>query len=123
MTSKDLKELVLEFIEDLRDNVFTSPDERGDMMLIEFFFKRLHEDMVMKHIVDNLLPHKQKVISRDETFFVNNTIIFKGIPEDRIDHYVEYVKHKERISDDSRDTIYLYFEEMIKIAEKTKKQK
>jgi len=119
----DLKLLIKDFIEDLRDNVFTTDDERGDMMLVEFFFEKLHPEMVMKHVVDNLLPHKSKVARRDETFFLDNRIIFSGIPEDRIDHYAEYINHRERISDDNRATIYEYFDEMIKIAEAYKKDK
>ena len=95
MSSEDLHSMILDFVEDLRDNVFTTPDEQGDMMLIEFFFKRLHPASAMKHVIDNLLPHKKKVAMRDETFFLQNKIIFSGIPDDRIDHYAQYIEHKD----------------------------
>jgi len=123
MSSEELKTLILDFISDLKDNVFVTPDEQGDMMLIEFFFQRLHPDMVMKHIMTNLVPHKKRVTTRDETFFLDNRVIFTGIPEDRIDHYANYVRNRGSISEENRDTIYQYFEEMIRIAEDHRKRK
>ena len=119
----DMQTTVLEFIEDLKENVFTEADEQGDFMLVEFFFKRMHRESVMHHIINSVLPWKKKINKRDEEFFLKNVDLFKGLPEDRISHYGKVIAQGNRVSDDDRVTIWAYFDTMVAIAEGYKKNK
>lgn len=122
MTTADLKSMIMDFIDDVKDNVFTSNEERGDMMLVAFFFNKLHPDMVLHHVVNALLPHKDKVVSRQEGFFLENKFLFSGLPNDRVEYYMNLIRNGG-ISDENRKTIYEYLDIIISIAEKCKKNK
>ncbi len=118
----DMQTTVLEFIDDLKENVFTESSEQGDFMLVEFFFKRMHREKIMNHIIASILPWKKKIIVRDEDFFIKNTDIFKGLPDDRVTHYGKVITGA-RVSEDDRVTIWSYFDTMVAIAEEYKKNK
>lgn len=120
---EDLKSTVLDLIIDLKNNIFTLEDEKGDLMLVEFFFKRLHPENIMQHVVKYILPWKKKIEKRNEDFFLNNKNIFKGLPEDRIDHYGEIIAESDRVDDDDKIVIWEYFDTIIEIAESYKKRK
>ena len=123
MSCKDLKETLLDFIADLKDNIFYTNEEKGELMLVEFFFKRLHTGRVMQHILKHVVPHKKMIKNRDLDFFIENRSIFSGLPEDRIDHYSDVLSHQTKIDDDDMNVIWQYFETMIAIAEQYKKNK
>ena len=71
----DMRETVLGLISDLKENVFTKRDEQGDFMLVEFFFKRMHPEKIMQHIIAHILPWKAKIHAREQDFFIKNTNI------------------------------------------------
>ncbi len=122
ITTSDLKRLILDFIQDVKDNISTTNEERGDMMLVEFFFKQLHPDMVLYHVINALLPHKDKVIARTEGFFMENRFLFSGLPGDRVEYYVNHIKNGY-INAEDRKVIYEYFDTIIAMAEILKKKK
>lgn len=118
--SDQLKDTILDFIKDVKDNVLTQKDEQADMMLVDFFFSRLHPEMVQQHVVKALLPHKDKVKNRDEKFFLQNKFLFSGLPQDRLNYYMTKIRG-DFLSKEDRDTIYEYLDLIIALAEKKKK--
>ena len=120
---EDAKSTILDFIGDLKDNIFDSEEEQGDLMLAEFFFKRMHPERVIDHIVRHILPYKAKIKKRDVNFFLENRKIFAGLPEDRIDYYSEIIATGDRLSDEDRKAIWDYFDAFVSLAEYYRKVK
>lgn len=112
----DLYQTTSEFISDLA-SIFTYETEKGDMSVIEFFYKRLHKDRVMSHTRDKLLPWKSYIDARDIEFFNENRYIFGGLPEDRISYYTDLIVSKKRLSDEDLDACWAYLDTMIACAE------
>ena len=120
---EDIKNTILELIGDLKDNIFESEEEKGDLMLVEFFFKRMHPERVIDHIVSHALPHKNKIKNRDINFFIENRKIFAGLPEDRIDYYCNMIAVGEKLTDEDRQVIWSYFDTFVALAESYRKTK
>ncbi len=119
----DMKSTILDLISDLKENVFTHSDEQEDLMLVEFFFKRLHPERVMQHIIKKVIPHKNKICSRNIDFFVYNKAIFAGLPDDRIAHYGHIITETNRLDKEDKKVIWEYFDTILELAEDYKKRK
>jgi hypothetical protein len=115
------KTTVLELIGDLKDNIFDRSDEKGDLMLVEFFFKRMHPERVIEHISKFTLPHKDQIQSRNLNFFLENKEIFAGLPADRVEYYSVMIAKGSRLSEEDRQIIWAYFDTFIALAESYEK--
>jgi len=120
---EDAKNTILELIGDLKDNIFDQEEERGDLMLVEFFFRRMHPERVIDHVSAFALPHKLQIKNRDINFFLENRKIFSGLPEDRIDYYSNMIAVGTKLSEEDRQTIWDYFDLFITLAESYRKVK
>jgi len=116
-----LKTTILDLISELRNYIFDSPEEKGDLFLVEFLFKKLSPEKIMQHIITHVLPWKKQIKNRDEKFFLENRKIFQGIPEDRIAHYGRVIVNEERILKEDRESVWEYFDVIICLAESYKK--
>jgi len=118
---------ILEFIADLRDNVFTNPIDQGDLDLIQFFFKKLSDHDISNHVVQHILPYKTEIRDRNVEFFIKKkNEIFKGLPQDRVNYFVNLVKTPEPqggLSDEDREAAWCYFDTLLTLSEKYKKDK
>jgi hypothetical protein len=111
------KTTVLELIGDLKDNIFDKIEEKGDLMLVEFYFRRMHPERVISHVSKLALPHKDKIQARDLNFFLENKEIFAGLPSDRIEYYSSMIAAGSRLSSEDRKIIWAYFDTFIALAE------
>lgn len=118
---EDIKNTLLDFISDLKTEVFIEEVEQGELFIVEFFFERLHPERCMNHIIDYLLPWKRQVRNRDMEFFKENRHIFEGLPEDRIDYYSNKILTK--VDQESIEVMWEFFDTMIELAETYKKNK
>ena len=129
MTSKrvdvleDTQATILDLVHDLKENVFSSSDEQGDLMMVEFFFKRMHQERIMEHIIQQILPHKNKIKDRNIDFFLSNRVLFAGLPSDRVDYYSNIIATGSRLCSDDRDVIWQYFDTLLALAESYRKIK
>lgn len=119
----DLKNTILDLVGVLRDEMLTEPDEQGDLMMVEFFFKRMHPESVMQHVIQHVLPHAVRIKKREQGFFLDNRAIFSGLPDDRIDHYTQIVANSDRLDKDDRQEVWDYFDTIVALAECYRKQK
>ena len=120
----DMKKTVLEFIGDLKDNVLTAPEDQGDLVLVEFYFNRMHPLMLMEHIIKHVAPHRQQIESRNVQFFIEQKDkIFANLEPSKVDYFAKMcsVEGKEGIGAENRDVIWAYFDTMLCIAAKYKK--
>lgn len=118
---QDQKTTILELISDLKQNVFTQQNEQGDLVLVEFFIKRLHPERIMSNIVKNVLPHDKQISKRDSKFFISNKTIFSGLPQDRVDHYSYIIANK--LNTEDLEVIWEYFDTIVSLAKVYKKNK
>jgi len=121
--SIEAKNTMIDLIINLRDDIFTSHEEKNDLIAVEFYFKNFHHDTIMNHFINKVLPYKKQIINRDVQFFLKNDSIFAGLPEDRINYYSKIVASGKRISEDYRITIWEYFDSLIALAELYQKNK
>lgn len=118
----DVKRTILEFLDDLRDNVFENDaGAKGDIMLVEMFFKRMHEERVMNHVISKILPHNEKIRNRDLSYFETNMDIFAGLPEENLKKYSRVIT--KDLNDDDINIIWEYMETILILAEDYRKYK
>jgi hypothetical protein len=118
----DIKNTQLEFIADLKENVFSGMIEQGELFTVAFFFERLHPERAMDHVVSHVLPWKKHIRARNEQFFLDNKHIFEGLPADRVDYYSTKLAGPD-IDQESRDVMWDFFDTMVALAEEYKKNK
>ena len=119
----DIKKTVLEFLQDLKDNIFLKPDEKGDLMICEFYFQRLHPRDTMNHIINKVLPHEEEIKNRKASFFIKKKKeIFKDLPDERVDYFANLIESGE-IGKENLLVLWSYFDTMIKIASDYRKIK
>jgi hypothetical protein len=118
-----LKSTLLEFISDLKDNVLSSDEEKNDAIYVKLFFDGMKPEEIMKRFVDLALPHRDKLVARNDAFFVSeSSVLFKEIPAAKVklfkSKWLVIRKNKEHL-----DTIWQYFDSMIAAVEKHEKCK
>ena len=118
----DLKNVMMEFIADLR-RIFTSRDEQRDLMLIELYFDNLSNGRIMQHMIKKVLPYDSIIVERDANFFINHDSLFQTLPKFRARHYKEFWKGTEgkTLSPENKNAIWAYFDTILEIVKGYKK--
>ena len=118
----DLKNVMMEFIADLR-RIFTSRDEQRDLMLIELYFDNLSNGRIMQHMIKKVLPYASIIVERDANFFINHDSLFQTLPKFRARHYKEFWKGTEgkTLSPENKNAIWAYFDTILEIVKGFKK--
>ena len=118
----DLKNVMMEFIADLR-RIFTSRDEQRDLMLVELYFDHLSNGRVMQHMIKKVLPYASIIVERDANFFINHDSLFQTLPKFRARHYKEFWKGTEgkSLSPENKNAIWAYFDTILEIVKGYKK--
>ena len=118
----DLKNVMMEFIADLR-RIFTSRDEQRDLMLVELYFHNLSNGRVMQHMIKKVLPYASIIVERDADFFINHDSLFQSLPKFRARHYKEFWKGTEgkSLSPENKNAIWAYFDTILEIVKGYKK--
>lgn len=123
----DLQNTVIDLIRDLRENIFSQAEEEGELMLVEFYYKRLHPEQVMQQIIKHVVPYTQQISERKLSFFIENEGIFTGldkvISEDKIIHYRHILASGERFDEEDKEAVWNYFDVFVSLAEQYRKIK
>lgn len=114
--SFDLRQMIFDMVTDL-ENVFSRPEEKGDLGIILFYIKKQHPDSIMKFAIKNLLPYKTHIESRSLEFFAINTYIFTGLPDEKVEYYTKEIVTNKRLSDSDMDMLWEYLNAIIALAE------
>jgi hypothetical protein len=121
----DMQLTVNEFISDLRENIFTSATDRGDILLVEFFFKKMDSRTLMNHIVAHVLPYAEEIKNRNLNFFnEEKRNIFAGLPNDRVDYFASLLNNDSApgsVNAENKTIIWQYFDTMVAISKNYKK--
>lgn len=109
-----------------RDQLVTFLDEiidqfptECDFVLIRMFIKdQIPVHDILGRFIRDILPLKEHVEKREETFFLNNTLLYTGgnISDDKINHFQE-LWQSDKLDADDRETIWTWMECFIKISD------
>lgn len=113
---KDFREQLVNFL----DEIIEQFPMESDFVLIRMFIKdQIPVHDVLGRFIKDILPLKEYVKNRDESFFLDNQILYIGgnINEDKIDHFKTLWK-SNHLDKDDKDTIWKWMDCFIKIANK-----
>ena len=124
---EDIKLTVLELVADFRDNIFTKPAEQGDLLIVEFFFKKASAVTIADNIVLHVLSRRKQIENREVAFFIaKKKEIFQNLPADRVEYFANLVQKSEKdggMNDEDKEAVWAYFDTLIQLAEEYKKNK
>ena len=110
----DFKNNFVNFIDEL---IQQFPNEK-DLIIFRIFLKdQVPIEEVMKRFVEKLLPLKENVKKRDETFFINNNVLFGDSNSDKVGHF-SALWQSSRLDKDDKDIIWSWVDLFIRLAEK-----
>jgi hypothetical protein len=122
---KLLKKNVSELLNEIKQNIFTSPSEQADIAMAEFGISCIPERDLMQNIIQTVLPFSEQIRKRDINFFTSQKYtIFEGLPTDRVDYFEKLIITPENqggMSNEDKDVIFEYFDQFVTLAEEYKK--
>lgn len=116
--SKILTEFKNALIQFLDEMILSFPHE-GDLIVSRIFIKdQFPIEIIMNFFVSSLLPHKEMVVRRDEKFFLENDVMFKGLHnEDKVNHF-KRLWTSPHLDSDEKEIIFKWFDLFLGFAEK-----
>lgn len=91
-----------------------------DFVIIRIFIKdQIPVEDVIGRFIRDLLPLKQIIKDREESFFIENTVLYSGgnISNQKIDHFKELWK-SDQLDASDRNVIWSWMDLFIALAEK-----
>lgn len=111
------KEQMVQFLDELIESF---PDQ-ADFVIFRIFIKdQIPIASVMNYIVNKLLPLRELVKNRDETFFLDNNILFDSMDSkksNKINQFQNLWKSSQ-VSKDDKDVLWLWFDTFLALANK-----
>lgn len=112
----DLYNIITAFIDDLTQ-LFSDDEEVRDLTLISIFLTAQNPEVIMKGAIENLLPHKNQIETKNIDFFNNNRYIFSSLPQDRVEHYGYVITKSSRLDEDDIESLWEYVTLMLQLTE------
>jgi hypothetical protein len=96
----------IQFIDELLEQFPNEPD----LIIIRVFFQNeVPVTSVAESFIVNVLPYKEMIKKRDETFFLENNHMFGMLDGGKVSHFKK-LWTSERLDDDDKDTIWQWFD-------------
>lgn len=84
MIMKKFKESMLEFLDELTEQY---PQE-GDLIVLRFFIdEQIPLETLIEQFIKFVVPFREKIEKKDESFFLENDNIFGSSPKDKVIHF------------------------------------
>lgn len=116
---KQFKNTLISFLDEL---IGQFPQE-GDLVIFRIFLKdKTPISTVLNYFIENILPFKQMVVDRNETFFLNHCSLFEQ-NENRKDKVNKFKKlwTSSQLDDDDKKVIWEWFDSFVFLAERYQK--
>ena len=120
---EETKNTIIDLIVDLKDNIFYKTNEKQDLIVVEFFFRRLNANEIISYVTSEIIPLKSKIQERDVNFFIENKYLFIGLPESKVEYYTSIIVNSDRLTTEDREVIWNYFDLLIALSESYTKNK
>lgn len=106
------KKNLIEFFDDLIEQY---PQE-ADLIMFRFFLsEQIPVETLMQRFIQYVLPHRQKIISRDEAFFISNDNIFGSSPKEKVIHFKNlYIG----MNAENREMLFQWFDSFLMLVDK-----
>ena len=111
-----------EFIDDMRENIFTAPEEEEELLWGECWLTSSQPGKILHLVVKHLLPHRQAIREKNLRFFLDNQFIFRGLPPERVKYYSTKLA-SGGVPEEDTDVCFQFLSTMVDIAEKSEKSK
>jgi hypothetical protein len=108
---RDLIENLKEFLSNLLEIL---PDEEDLVIMRIFLIDQVPIDLLITQINKFVVPYKDKIKKRNESFFLNEDGIFGKIDGKKILHFKDIWK-SDKLSSDNREIIFVWFDHFINI--------
>lgn len=120
MSEVQLLNVLRKDLQNFLDDLIESFPQEGDFILIRHLLSnQLSIKYVMNYIVTVLLPLRDKITNRDNTFFLDNNILFEQLDGGKVNHFKNI--WKSDLSDEERECIWKWFDRFILLADKYNK--
>ena len=120
------EELKIQIMQEFRNQLVNFLDElieqfprETDFVIIRIFIKdQIPMSDVLGRFIRDLLPLKQQVKNRNESFFIENTILYSGgnLSKDKINHFKK-LWVSDQLDNNDREIIWTWMDVFIKIAD------
>ncbi|ALX27588.1 hypothetical protein GMAR_ORF214 [Golden Marseillevirus] len=117
-----LKKEVLGMLDELLSVFAEEKENRADVLLVKLFFTALPSDKLMEHFVKHVLPHEKRILEREEKFFIENTSIWQGLPENKV-KMVSEMWQKGRFTEEDKEMLWAYFDCFLELSKSSRKHK
>ena len=105
------------------DELIPQFPEEGDLVIIRIFLKdQVPIADVMNHIIHMILPLKQLVVSKDESFFLDNNVLFSALNSGKVNHFKKLWR-SGRLDNEDKNVVWKWMTSFIYLAEKYQKIK
>ena len=106
-------------IDDIREIV--PANKQGLWLIGKNFFTLLDSEEVMQHIINHVLPYKDKILEKNEEFFITDRKVFGQLPESEVEYFRNIIGKKGKINQQDKDKLWDYFKIFVIVAEEYKK--
>lgn len=115
----EFKNGIISFLDELIEQF----PEEGDLVIARIFLKdQIPIVDIMNNFILKLLPLEGQVKERNESFFLENNLLFENIDKNKVNHF-KRLWRSERLDRDDRDVIWKWYDSFIFLAKKYQKLK
>jgi len=115
MIMQEFRTQLVKFLDELIEQFPMEPD----FVLIRIFIKdQIPVCHIIGRFIRDLLPFKEQVRLRDQSFFIENTILYTGgnLAENKINHFKE-LWLSDKLDENDRDVIWSWMDLFIRLAD------
>jgi len=98
------------------DNLVKLLPKEQDLIVLRIMFRdQIPLEQAMEIFCNRILPHKEKIIKRDESFFIENSDLFEGLAHDKV-HYFKNIWLSPTFDQDDKDAMWSWFKLFLTLA-------
>lgn len=115
---KKFREVLIEFLDSLIEQLDKHPEAKGELITLRIFTK---DQMPIVDIMNNfilyILPHKEKITQREDTFFVEQVDKFTKLPKSSVERF-KLIWRSNTFNKDDITIIWKFIDVLVKLGEK-----
>ena len=109
-----LRDQLVEFLDELIEQLPNEPD----LVVARIFIKdKIPVQDIMNYIINKILPLKELIKTRNEHFFLDNSILFDKIDPNKVNYFKE-LWLSGHLDKDDKDIMWKWFDTFLFLAEK-----
>ena len=116
--AEELKTQMINLIDDLLEIL---PNEKDIFTVRVLFDAMMSPTKLIEGFIEYVLPWKEYITNRDETYFEKNDNIFGSLPAHKVQYFKTLYKNGV-FGQEEKETIWQYFDVFVSLAETYKKQ-